>query len=333
MQAILLGVIRAFRAAIRGLATERASIGSLEKLLRGALLVPLYGSMLVLLRAWAALRGPLCVPATTLGGARFTCLLPDMIQTYLYVFGVWEPDLTAFIRRRLSPGDTFVDVGANIGYHVLLAAASLDGGGRVVAFEASPRIFGMLQENLAGNRVPAAVRAVNVAVADAAGTQPIFRGPVQNIGLTTTVRGRGLQPDGEVAAAPLSQLLEPVELRTARLVKIDVEGAEDAVLRGMNAFLAGCRADVEIVVELSPKWWADAQQTPRQVLQPLLDAGFNVYRIDNNLWPWRYLWPNDVRPPRPRPPPPAGGQPPRSGARTGRAARPGSGSAPRPPVA
>ena len=37
---------------------------------------------------------------------------------------------------------------------------------------------------------------------------------------------------------------------------------------------------------------------PQEVLEPLLDAGFHAYRIDNNLWPWRYLWPNDVRRPR-----------------------------------
>ncbi len=292
-----MGVIGALRAVLRGLVTERARVGPLEKLLRGALLVPLYGAMLVLLRAWAAVRGPLPVAATTRHGSRFTCRLPDLIQTYLYVFGVWEPDLTAFIRRRLAPGDTFVDVGAHVGYHVLLAAGSLGAAGRVVAFEASPGTLAMLHENLAQNRVNASVRTVNVAVSEAAGTRPIFGGPVQNIGLTTTVPGR-FRAQGEVAAAPLGDLLEPEELRSVRLVKIDVEGAEDAVIRGMKAFLEQARPDVEILLELSPKWWADSRQTPRQVLQPLLDAGFNVYRIGNNLWPWRYLWPEDVRPPR-----------------------------------
>ena len=298
MERVLLSVVSAFRAGVRGLVTERAQVGPLEKLLRGAMMVPLYGGMLVLLRLWAGLRAPLLVTATTRYGGRFSCWLPDMIQTYLYVFGVWEPDVTAFIRRRLRTGDTFVDVGANVGYHALLAAGSVAARGRVVAFEASPRIFRMLRDNLSGNGDPAAVRAVNVAVADVAGTMPIFRGPVQNIGLTTTVRGRGLQPDGQVAAAPLPDLLEPGETQAARLVKIDVEGAEDAVLRGMKHFLEECRPDLEILVELSPTWWDDAARTPRQVLQPLMDAGFNVYRIDNNLWPWRYLWPNDVRPPR-----------------------------------
>ena len=69
------------------------------------------------------------------------------------------------------------------------------------------------------------------------------------------------------------------------------------MLRGMSGFLDRCRDDVEIVVELSPQWWRDQTQTPSDVLRPLTNARFNVYAIPNNLWPWRYLWANDVRPP------------------------------------
>ena len=47
---------------------------------------------------------------------------PQIIQTYVYLFGTWEPDLAAFLRRRLRPGDTFIDVGANIGCLSALAA-------------------------------------------------------------------------------------------------------------------------------------------------------------------------------------------------------------------
>ena len=48
----------------------------------------------------------------------------DLIQGYLYWFGVWEPNLTDFIMRRMSdaPNRVFVDVGANIGYFTTLVA-------------------------------------------------------------------------------------------------------------------------------------------------------------------------------------------------------------------
>lgn len=292
------GIAASARWVLARLATDRERVSRLEKLLRGALLVPVFGAMWTLLRLGSWLGGPMPVAAATRAGDRYLCALPDFIQTYLYLFGVWEPDVTAFMLRRLSPGATFVDVGANVGYHALVAARALGGEGRVVAIEASPSIFALLEGNLAANGATARVRAVNKAAGETAGTVRTFKGPDRNIGLSSTVESRGLSPEADVDAAPLADLLEPDEISTARLVKIDVEGAEDQVLRGMGAFLDRCPRDVEIVLELSPTWWKDRDQTPRQVLQPLLDAGFNVYEIDNNLWPWRYLWARDVRPPR-----------------------------------
>jgi len=298
MERILRLVIGACRAVLRTLATHRQRVLWPEKLVRGALLVPVFGTVFVLLRVWSWLRGPLSVRTTTRDGARFQCRLPDMIQTYLYLFGVWEPDLTAFIASRLRPGDTFVDVGANIGYHTLLAARKLAGEGRVVAIESSPKIFRLLGESLAENGSPSDVRTVNRAASDAIGELSLYEGPEKNIGLSTTVSSRGLPSEGTISAAPLADLLEPEEIATASLVKIDVEGAEVAVLRGMKAFLDQCPNDVEVVVELSPLWWTERSQSPQDVLQPFVAAGFNVYEIDNNLWPWRYLWPEAVRRPR-----------------------------------
>ncbi|MHC4220673.1 MAG: FkbM family methyltransferase, partial [Planctomycetota bacterium] len=236
-------------------------------------------------------------PCVTEWGSRIVSRLPDLIQMYIYLFGIWEPDITTFIRARLAPGDTFIDVGANVGYHTLLAAKLVGESGRVAAIEASPAIFRSLQHNLDLNDDTGVVRAVNMAAADVPGTVQIHSGPVHNVGLTTTLESRGLAPEAEVAAAPLADLLEPVEIETSRLVKIDVEGAEDRVLAGMMSFIERCPANVEFLLELSPAWWNDRQQTAQQVLEPLFDAGFHAYRIDNNLFPWRYLWPNDVRKP------------------------------------
>ena len=286
-------VASAHRAVLRRLATPRERVGPLQRFVRAAMLLPVFGSMFALMRLTALVRGPVEVSATTGFGAQLPCRLPDLIQTYLYLFGVWEPDITAFIARRLEAGRTFVDVGANIGYHTLLAAHK---GARVVAIEASPRIFRTLKQNVDRNG-SSSVRVVNKAVSDRAGTCSIYEGPVQNIGLSTTLRRRGFATEAEVEAAPLSDLLEADEIRTTQMLKIDVEGDEDAVLRGMDRFIEAAPSDIEILVELSPKWWRDQTQTPGDVLRPLTNAGFNVYAIPNNLWPWRYLWANDVRPP------------------------------------
>jgi FkbM family methyltransferase len=217
---------------------------------------------------------------------------------YLWLFDVWEPDLTTFIVERLRDGDGFIDVGANIGYFSALAARRVGPKGRVVAVEASPAVFGSLTETVCANDRTETVRCVNKAVAAERGALEVFAGPDHNIGLTTTVPSRGFQPQGVVEALPLDDLLTMDEMRTARLVKIDVEGAEPEVLLGMGTFVEKCRDDAEILIELSPSWWSDATKRPIDVLQPLFNAGFHAYEMENNYWPWRYLWPRYVRRPR-----------------------------------
>lgn len=290
-------IVPACRACLRALVTRRPRIGRVERLLRALLLLPPFGFVLVVLRLRLLVSGPLVVDGATDDGVRLRCRLPDLIQMYVHLFGCWEPDLAAFLRRRLRPGDLFVDVGANVGCMTALAGRLVGVGGGVVAIECSPAVLLELRETLARNAL-ANVRLVESAASDRHEQLVLFAGPSHNVGLTATVSHRGLQPHGTVPAAPLGDLVTADERARARLVKIDVEGAEDRVLAGMLPVLDTLRADAEIVVELSPQWWTDAQRRPIDVLQPFLDRGFHVYLLPNSYWPWRYLWPNDVGPPR-----------------------------------
>jgi FkbM family methyltransferase len=293
---------RWMRTCARLVGSSRPRVPGAVRLMLTMLFMPPFAVGYAILRLHVRLRGPVVAPTVTNWGGRFESALPDLVQMYMHLFGVWEPDLTAFIRGRLAPGETFIDVGAYVGYHAVLAAREVGGGGRVVAIEASPAIYRALQRSLSLNdgaegAEMASIRTVNMAVSDVAGTVRVHQGPAFNLGLTTTLDHRGLAPGAEVPAAPLADLLEPAEVATARMIKIDVEGAEDRVLRALPELLSRCPDDVEILVELSPAWWDDRTQTAQQVLEPLLAAGFHAYRIDNNLWPWRYLWAQDVRRP------------------------------------
>lgn len=298
MSQVLRSVLAALRACIRSLRTDRSTVGGIERALRAIAMVPPFGLLLIILRARAWLRGPIEVTATATTGDRFRCRPPDLIQMYLWLFDVWEPDLTTFIVERLHAGDGFIDVGANIGYFSALAARRVAPIGGVVAVEASPTVFALLTETVCTNNHTETVRCVNKAAAAQPGAIELFAGPDHNVGLTTTVPSRGFQLQGVVEALPLDELLTADEMRTARLVKIDVEGAEPEVLKGMSTFLEKCRNDAEILIELSPSWWSDATKRPIDVLQPLFDAGLHAYEMENNYWPWRYLWPRYVRRPR-----------------------------------
>ena len=201
----------------------------------------------------------------------------DILSEWLLLSGSWQPALSAWLCRTLRRGDAFIDVGANTGFFSLLAAALVQGeGGAVVAIEACPRTFRRLQVNLALNAALArCVRPLQVAAAEAKGSITLYqhrREPLYN----TTVAGAGaggiaanadvwavLQASGamardttaaasvakladdsacwrstQVPKGALDELLGPAEMSRARVIKIDVEGGEWAVVRGMEHLLA-----------------------------------------------------------------------------------------------
>jgi hypothetical protein len=103
---------------------------------------------------------------------------------------------------------------------------------------------------------------------------------------------------GGCGAASLGSLVTGEELAAARLIKIDVEGAEDRALAGILASVDALAADAELVVELSPRWWSDPELRPIDVLWPFLERGFHIYLLPNDYSAWRYLWPRDVGAPQ-----------------------------------
>lgn len=293
-------LIRFTRSCCQWLATDHAAPSRLSRIWRSILLVPIFGLLVVCLRIKLAFGSSVTLYSETINGQKMRCRLPDLIQMYITVFGLWEPDLTHFIDTRLQANDVFVDVGANIGYFSLLASQRVGAHGKVVAIDALPSNFAELQHNISKNPSTENIRAINQAVSDEVGTLQVYAGPSHNVGLATTAPGQRqhLRHEASIEAAPLSELLSVQEISRARVLKIDVEGAEPAVLAGMSKFLENSHPELEILVELSPGWWSDKQLTPEQLIAPFRAAGFNTYLMDNNYWPWRYLWPKAVRPAR-----------------------------------
>ena len=205
----------------------------------------------------------------------------DLVQRYIYVFGVWEPHLTYWIQDRLKPGDTFVDVGANIGYFTLLAARCVCQHGSCVAIEASPSIFDLLNENLELNHIGSKVRTVNLAASDRNGTLTVYGGPSGNLGLTTMVPNHDLQIETTIRAMPLGDILTEGEIAGTRLIKIDVEGLEGPVVRGLLPILGACREDLEIVLEVNGQATPKGERTS-DIVRELVDHGFHTYEFVND---------------------------------------------------
>lgn len=240
---------------------------------------------------------PRTVTTTTQFGAQLRCNVPtDQIGTFIYLFGIWEPHISAWISSRLKPGDVFIDVGANVGYYSLLASRIVGETGKVVAVEASPSIYEMLRENIALNAATN-ITPINMAVSDRPGTVEIYRGPAFNLGLTSM---HDTHPDAvleaTVPAGPLASIAGP-DLARARLIKIDVEGAEWEVVRGLEEALPTLRDDAELVMEVSPQKGSHRGESVDRILDLFRAHGYHFYALDNDYRAVTYL--DAMRAPRP----------------------------------
>jgi FkbM family methyltransferase len=236
--------------------------------------------------------------ATTQFGARMNVRFPDSIQSYVYFFGVWEPSITAYLTQTLLPGDVVIDIGANVGYDTLLASHLVGPTGEVHAIEASPTVFALLAENLALNQT-ANVTAHNVAVCETNCVVPVFLHDPCNLGGSTIVPAvaerRAATLEATVPGRTLAEILPEATIIAARLIKIDVEGAEWPVIQGFAALLPHLSPRTELLIEVSAEALHDHGVTIPEFLDLFRRAGFSAYALGNRYTIDMYLEP--VTPP------------------------------------
>ena len=144
----------------------------------------------------------------------------------------YEPKVSALIIDLLRPGDVVIDVGANIGWHTVLAAECVGAGGTVYAFEPDPANFAALDANCEANGLTQVVRR-RCAAGDRA-CEGLLWTSTENFGDHRMYAVPGeTRPCVSAKIAALDD--DPgTRLTGLRLVKIDVQGYEPKVLRGMT---------------------------------------------------------------------------------------------------
>jgi len=184
-----------------------------------------------------------------LGGLKLFVIGEDIgFSPHMIFEGYWEFWLTRHFAQAIRPGDTVIDIGANLGYYTLLAADLVGETGRVVAVEPNPEVFRRLASSIAVNGFWRRVEARNTALgaADERGQRAFFvpRGEPKN--------GRFVAPDEDpawlAAHGSLSEVtldcLDPADFQQVDFIKIDVEGAELAVLDHLRPILEKFRPKV-----------------------------------------------------------------------------------------
>jgi len=195
------------------------------------------------------------------------------ITPHLAMDGYWESWITTTLARTLRPGWHCLDVGANHGYYTLVMADAVGAEGRVVPVEPTPRLAELLRETLDVNGFP------HVTIAQQAATDTAG----ETLQLVVPAR-RSLNARLSEEAGPTDAVVE-VESTTVDvltrdwprvdLIKIDVEGAEESVWRGMRRTLTG-NPGIVLLLELNVERYDDA----RGFLSVIQEAGFRLRYID-----------------------------------------------------
>jgi FkbM family methyltransferase len=192
------------------------------------------------------------MPFRMKNGRRFVAHRGNALSNLIYAHGAYEPLESELAAAILRPGDTFIDIGANIGYFTALGSEAVGQTGVVHAFEPGRATFMALSKTISALGLQN-VTARNAAVAESAGMVEFW---VSDSGRDAQ---QGMLRTGELRGDCHSVGVEAVQLddyagdwnferrSTLRLVKCDVEGAEVRVLRGAGGMLAGDSAPVWLI--------------------------------------------------------------------------------------
>jgi FkbM family methyltransferase len=195
---------------------------------------------------------------------------------FVYLAETYEPNVTAVLVRYLRSGATVIDVGAHIGLHTLMFSRHVGALGQVLAVEPSPANASLLRRHLAWNGC------TNVSVIEAAAGRHegaiefVYRPDANDLGgfansIAYDIGGLRRR----VSMTTLDALCDGL---VPDLIKIDVEGAELAVLQGAEKLLA--RAAPTLVIAIHPSPMQAMGGTPADLVVFLNARGYGGHHLD-----------------------------------------------------
>jgi FkbM family methyltransferase len=187
-----------------------------------------------------------------------------------------ERATTDFLAAHIKPGITFVDVGSNVGYFTLLAASM---GARVIAYEPTPAVYQRLMENVALNGFHD-VTVVNAAVADKAGTLPLYQSSDDPEANNLFGEGKCLV---EVPTVALDEDLAARGIPSVEVLMIDAEGAEPMVLKGAMKPMNSDKPPL-ILIEVNSHCLETAGSSAEVVMELLKAGGYRCVEIERFVY-------------------------------------------------
>lgn len=202
--------------------------------------------------------------------------------------GTHEPEVTEVVKKNLKEGSLFLDVGANIGYFSRMASEIVKEAGSIYAFEVEHDNFYSLCRNTSSlnNVIP-----INLAVCDRQDFLKIFRSSHSSC---HSIMETDNFLSGEQFSAPAITLdlfwEQYLNKATIDLIKIDVEGAEILVLRGLKKIIDVNKIKT-IILECCPQIMINSNRKPEDIYEFLaphfsisvIEEKFNTFQKGNEI--------------------------------------------------
>ena len=199
------------------------------------------------------------------------------ISRELFLTGVHEPHSTLQFREQLRPGMVVLEVGANIGYYVLIAAQHISPGGKIVAIEPSPSNIQSLRENIALNDREDMVEVYPHAADTERGRLPFYVVSKSNLSSFVNREGHSIKllEIIDVRVLPVDEIVEAEGL-SIDYFRMDLEGFETEVIEGMIGTLAGKSPPQGGFIEVHSRILNENGASARTFLERMEELGYCI---------------------------------------------------------
>lgn len=196
---------------------------------------------------------------------------------------VYEKAETELFKKAVKEGMVVVDIGANIGYYSLIAAMLVGESGKVYAFEPVPDNYVLLVKNIRANSYTNIV-ATQKAVSDSSGKARLFLSDMahdHSFSTKNVISDRHRAGSIEVDTITLDEFFRKEAKQRIDIIKIDAEGAEWLILRGMENLIR-INKKLKILIEFWPEGVRSLGSNPLELVNILYDNNFRVQLVDQD---------------------------------------------------
>ncbi|MDP3789583.1 MAG: FkbM family methyltransferase, partial [Candidatus Omnitrophota bacterium] len=205
-------------------------------------------------------------------------LMDKGISKALFVYGSREKDQMYLARNNIKKGFTVLDIGANIGYYVLLEAGIIGPSGRIIAYEPSRDNYSLLNRNIELNGLSGKVETNNAAVSNRSGMSRFYLSSKSNLHTLNPVRYKGgAGKAGEdrfvdVKTVDVYDILN--KSRDVKFIRMDIEGHEVEVLEGILRAAKDFKIYPDILFETHFAKYDAKHHDMRSRLKALFNLGY-----------------------------------------------------------